>query len=103
MPYAVIATWVAKEGEEDAVARILRENAVATNAEPGCREFSVYREKGEPRTFVLYEVYEDEAAFQAHRESDHFKRYVLDDAVANGRLEQRFARFYEPLGYEPLE
>ena len=57
----------------------------ACEAEPGCREFKVYREKDQPRTFVLYEIYEDETAFQAHRESDHFKRYVLDDAVANGR------------------
>jgi quinol monooxygenase YgiN len=97
MTYNVIATWVAREGEEDTVARILRENAVASEAEPGCREFKVYRQRDQPRTFLLYEIYEDEAAFQAHRESDHFKRYVLDDAVANGRLEQRFAKFYEPL------
>jgi autoinducer 2-degrading protein len=97
MSYVVIATWVADEGEEENVARILRENSVATNAEPGCREFTVYREKDAPRTFVLYEVYDDEAAFQAHRESEHFKRYVTDDAVANNRLEQRFAKFYEPL------
>ena len=97
MAYVVIATWVAKDGEQEAVERILRSNAEAARAEPGCREFNVLREKGEPRTFVLYEVYDDEAAFQAHRESEHFKRYVLDDAVANGRLEQRFAKFYEPL------
>ena len=97
MTYNVIATWVAKEGEEETVANILRVNAAASEAEPGCREFKVYREKDAPRTFVLYEVYDDEDAFRAHRESEHFKRYVLDDAVANGRLEQRFAKFYEPL------
>ena len=97
MAYVVIATWVAKDGEQEAVERILRSNAEAARAEPGCREFNVLREKGEPRTFVLYEVYDDEAAFQAHRESEHFKRYVLDDVVANRRLEQRFAKFYEPL------
>ena len=46
---------------------------------------------------MLYEIYDDEAAFQAHRESEHFRKYVLEDAVANDRLEQRFAKFYEPL------
>jgi quinol monooxygenase YgiN len=97
MSYVVIATWVAREGQEEYCANVLRENAPATAAEPGCREFTVYREKGHPRTFVLYEVYDDEAAFQAHRESEHFKRYVVDDVVANDRLEQRFAKFYEPL------
>ncbi len=103
MTYTVIATWVAKEGEEEAVARLLSVNAAAAQAEPGCREFTVLREQGQPRTFVLYETYDDEAAFQAHRESDHFKRYVIDDVVANERLEQRFAKFYEPLSYEPLD
>jgi quinol monooxygenase YgiN len=97
MPYVVIATWVAKPGEEENIARIQRENSAAARSEPGCQEFKVYRDKDDPRTFVLYEVYDDEAAFQAHRESAHFKRYVTDDAVANGRLEQRFAKFYEPL------
>jgi autoinducer 2-degrading protein len=101
MPKTVIATWVAREGHEDAVAELLRANSEASRAEPGCRDFTVLREVGEPRTFVLYEVYDDEAAFDAHRQSEHFKRYVLDDAVANGRLEQRFAKFYEPL--EPLD
>ena len=45
MPYIVIATWVAKEGEEDASRELLRDNADA-NAEPGCREFTVYSRKG---------------------------------------------------------
>jgi quinol monooxygenase YgiN len=97
VPYVVIATWVAREGEETDVARILRENATASEAEPGCQEFRIYRDKSEPRTFVLYEVYDDEAAFQVHRESEHFKTYVLDDAVANDRLEHRSAKFYAPL------
>jgi quinol monooxygenase YgiN len=97
VPYIVIATWVAREGEEQRVAQILRDNAVASNAEPGCREFKVYRDKNQARTFVLYEVYDDEAAFQAHRESAHFKKYVIEDAVAFDRLEERFAKFYEPL------
>ena len=36
--------------------------------------FTVLRSRDEPRTFVLYERYDDEAAFQAHRESEHFKK-----------------------------
>ena len=44
---------------------------------------------------MLYEVYDDEAAFQAHRESEHFKTHVVGDAV--NRLEERSAKFYESL------
>ena len=93
--YVVVARWVAREGEEDAVEQILRENAAESRREAGCRIFDVARSTEEPRTYVLYEQYDDEAAFQAHRTSEHFKRYVLDDAV--NRLEGRSATFYESL------
>jgi quinol monooxygenase YgiN len=93
--YVVVAKWVAREGEEDAVEQILRENSAESRREPGCRMFEVARSTEEPRTYVLYEQYEDEVAFQAHRTSEHFKRYVLDDAV--NRLEGRSATFYESL------
>ena len=93
--YVVVAKWVAREGEEEAVEQILRENAAESRREPGCRTFAVSRSTDEPRTYVLYEEYDDEAAFAAHRTSEHFKRYVLDDAV--NRLEGRSATFYESL------
>ena len=95
--HIVVATWVAKEGEEEAVERILRTISAESEKEPACHEFTVYRSKSDPRHYMLYERYDDEAAFQAHRESEHFKRYVIDDVLANERLEQRFAKFYESL------
>ncbi len=96
MTYTVVATWIAKPGEEDACRDILKLMTPLTRAEPGCREYVALAQKDDPRTFVLYEVYDDEAAFQAHRESDHFKVHVTGDAV--NRLEERFAKFYESLG-----
>jgi (4S)-4-hydroxy-5-phosphonooxypentane-2,3-dione isomerase len=93
--YVVVAKWVARQGEEDAVEQILRENGAESRREQGCRTFAVSRSTEEPRTYLLYEEYDDEAAFQAHRASEHFKRYVLDDAV--NRLEGRSATFYESL------
>jgi quinol monooxygenase YgiN len=91
--YIVVARWVALEGEEQEVERLLRTNAEASRAEPGCRMFEVARSVNEARTYVLYEQYDDEAAFAAHRETDHFKTYVLGDAV--NRLQNRSATFYE--------
>ena len=95
MAFTVIATWRAREGEEEACRRILEEMTPLTRAEPGCRLYIVNESRDEPRTWVLYEQYDDEAAFQAHREADHFERHVLGDAV--NRLEERFAKFYESL------
>jgi quinol monooxygenase YgiN len=92
MTFVVAATWRAKEGEEAEVRRILRTVAPQNRAEPGCRMFVVHESSDDPRTFFLYEQYDDEAAFEAHAASDHVRRHVLDDAVH--RLEHRERRFF---------
>lgn len=92
MAYVVTALWGAKEGEEDAVREILETLAPLCLAEPGCRQFTVHRSTEDPRLFLLYEQYDDEAAFEAHAASEHVERYVRGDAVP--RLERRERSFY---------
>ena len=94
--YVVVAKWVAKQGEEAYIADILRTVQRLSREEPGCRTFVTHRSVESPRTFLLYEQFEDEAAFKAHGETEHFKTHVLGDAVP--RLELRERSFYEPLG-----
>jgi (4S)-4-hydroxy-5-phosphonooxypentane-2,3-dione isomerase len=54
------------------------EEAIAANAQasldtqPGCRQFDVCRDPGDPAMFFLYELYDDEAAIHAHLASPHF-------------------------------
>jgi quinol monooxygenase YgiN len=51
----------------------IRENARASReAEPGCRQFDVCVAPDDPAKLVLYEVYDDKAAFEAHLETAHF-------------------------------
>lgn len=51
------------------------ENAAASRTkEPGCRLFDVC-ESADGAEIFLYEIYDDEAAFQAHLASDHYKRF----------------------------
>jgi (4S)-4-hydroxy-5-phosphonooxypentane-2,3-dione isomerase len=56
-------------------------NAMAENArasretEPGCRQFDVCRDPTDPALFFLYELYDDEAAVQAHIASAHFRHF----------------------------
>jgi quinol monooxygenase YgiN len=95
MTYTVIATWRARDGEVEACRAILQLMTPLTRAEPGCRTYVVHQSLEDAREFVIYEQYDDEAALQAHRESEHFKMHVLGDAVH--RLEERYARFYESL------
>jgi len=45
--------------------------------EPGCRRFDVALEQGAAEPLVLlYEIYDDEAAFQAHLALDHVQAFL---------------------------
>lgn len=56
------------------VARLL---ASESRREPGCVSFIPHQAQDDPDTLVLYEQYRDEDAVNAHRDSDHFKKYVV--------------------------
>ena len=45
------------------------------NAEPGCLSFQVMVPKEEPNKVILVEVYQDDAALEAHWNSDHMAKY----------------------------
>jgi quinol monooxygenase YgiN len=53
----------------------LRENGASTIKEPHCRQYDILQLISEPNQIHIYELYENEAAVQAHRASDHFKKY----------------------------
>ena len=57
--------------------------------EIGCKRFDVLVDPEEPRRFVLYEIHEDEAAFDEHLASNHYLSFA--DAIEN-ELEQRSVR-----------
>lgn len=44
--------------------------------EAGCLRFDVIQDRDDANRFYFYEVYRDEAALAAHRETPHFKHYA---------------------------
>ena len=50
------------------------------NDEPGCLRFDVLQDSEDQHKFYYYEVYKDEAARMAHRETPHFKKYATESA-----------------------
>jgi quinol monooxygenase YgiN len=54
--------------------RILQEHS---REETGCVLYIGHQSIEDPRKFLLYEQYRDEAALQAHRDSPHFQQYVI--------------------------
>jgi len=58
--------------------RLLRHAQTSLEAEPGCARFDVFQETGDPALFLLIEIYDDQAALEAHRASPHFKAFRED-------------------------
>jgi (4S)-4-hydroxy-5-phosphonooxypentane-2,3-dione isomerase len=51
------------------------ENARSTVQEPGNLRFDVAEQADDPTRFVLYEVYRDDAAAKAHKDTAHYARW----------------------------
>ena len=62
----------------DAFMAKLMTNAVASRQEPGCRQFEVLVDPQDATRITLFEIYQDEAAFEAHQQTAHFKRYLAE-------------------------
>lgn len=90
--FVVLARWTARKGEEENVGRILKLLADATRSEAGCLQYSVHRSADDPAAYVLYERYVDEAAYQVHAASGHFRDLALNDGIP--RLASRAREFY---------
>ena len=54
------------------------ENARAARKEPGCRQFEVLVDPNDKAKVMLFEVYDDEKAFEAHQQTPHFKKYLAE-------------------------
>ena len=89
-----IALGIRPEGVE-AFAAAAAANAAASVLERGCLRFEVYRVVGEATGFVLFEIYADQAAREAHWATPHFLAYR--DATAE-LIDTRAVTEYEPLG-----
>lgn len=78
-PVSLIAEFTARPGKADEVAELLAGLAIDVRAEPGNVVFDTYRRFEAPDKFVVYEIYRDRAAFEAHIGADY-------GAVFNGKL-----------------
>jgi len=66
VPMILYAEFTAKPDAEAEVGRLISGLAEDVRREPGNTEFTVYRERDNPRKFFVFEQYRDEASFDAH-------------------------------------
>jgi quinol monooxygenase YgiN len=91
---AFTVTWQAKPGEATALAAIVNEFLPKARQEPGAAMVTVQQMADDPSQFLFYEVFDNDAAFAAHQETDHFKSLILEQALP--RLAKRERTKYTP-------
>ena len=84
-----------KPGHEQQVADLFKPLTEDSRKEPGCLFYAAHQHREDPRKFLVYEQYKDDAALDAHRNSAHFQQYAADGLYKF--VEHREADLYRPL------
>ena len=74
MAVGVVATIKIKEGTNEAFEAVAKEMMAAVRAnEKGNLVYQFCKSKSDPTTYVVMEIYADQAALETHGKSDHFR------------------------------
>jgi quinol monooxygenase YgiN len=89
MPYVRIAELEIDPARLEAYKAAVREEMEASvRVEPGVLAIYAVAEKESPTRLRFFEMYADEAAYNAHRDSPHFRKYVeaTKDMIVSRKL-----------------
>ena len=78
MSFVLVVNIRIKPESVDSFMGKLVENAKNARKEPGCRQFEVLVDPKDAAKIMLFEVYDDERAFEAHQATPHFKKYLAE-------------------------
>ena len=79
--FVIMVDFRLKRGVHTEFRRMIDSNARASvRDEPGCRRFDVVEPQGEPGRILLYEIYDDETAFEEHRRAGHYLAFDAESA-----------------------
>ncbi|WP_119270158.1 putative quinol monooxygenase [Taklimakanibacter deserti] len=74
--YVILVDFLLKPGSKAEFRRAIDVNARASCAtERGCSRFDVVEPQGEPDRILLYEIYDDRAAFEEHLKTPHLAAF----------------------------
>ena len=95
----MLAMWVkvrVKPTERERFLKAIEVDALGSEKdEPGCYRFNVLQDAADPNVYYFYEVYEDQAALEKHRNMPHYAVWraaadTLDGPTEPTRLETVF-------------
>lgn len=86
-----------KKGCDKDFASACEINHLNTIKEPGCLRFDVLKSADTEGLYFLYEVYSDETAVDAHKQTDHYMTWR--ETVEPWMEKKRFGRMFTPLNF----
>ncbi|RUX33092.1 antibiotic biosynthesis monooxygenase [Mesorhizobium sp. M2A.F.Ca.ET.042.01.1.1] len=72
----IVGILTARPGKAAELQRLLCATRVSSRTEPGNMRWDIWRDRANPDRFILDELYSDDTALNAHRETPHFKNYA---------------------------
>jgi len=87
----VVHVQIKPEAVDKVMEMALTNAAASRSTEPGCRQFDVLVDPDDRTKIVYYEVYDSADAFEAHQQTQHFKKYA---ETAVPLLESRVRTIY---------
>jgi autoinducer 2-degrading protein len=74
--YSIFVTINVRPEHVDAFTKATLVEAQGTvRGEPGCFQFHMLKDPNKPSRFYFFEIFRDEAAYHAHRETENFKTW----------------------------
>ena len=74
--YVILVDFLLKPGSKAEFRRAIDANARAScMTEPGCSQFDVVEPRDDPDRIILYEIYDDRAAFEEHLKTPHLAAF----------------------------
>ena len=81
---------------DDFLAAMLKNAAQSHSLEAGCQQFDVCQGQQNPNTVFLYEIYDDEAAFEAHKAARHYHEF---NHAIDGMVVRKSVRFLQNISH----
>jgi (4S)-4-hydroxy-5-phosphonooxypentane-2,3-dione isomerase len=74
--FVVVAAFEVNPADRERFLAVAHEDATkSVESEPGCRQFDVCVDPAREGSILFYEVYDNAAAFEEHKRTNHFKTF----------------------------
>jgi quinol monooxygenase YgiN len=78
-PFALVVRFTVRPGAEAQFDQLVADTAAGIRAsEPGTLVYACHHVEGQPQQRIFYELYRDRAAFDAHEQSAHTRRFLAE-------------------------